>query len=90
MELCTDNPAIYIETKAANAGIDIDDLCDAAGVARSTLTRWKNKTNGATFGTVQKFEKALTKLISKKEGPKTKHTPRSMQKTSEGVNSNIT
>jgi hypothetical protein len=65
-----ENPSLYFETKASEANIRIDDLCDAAGLARSTFTRWKSKKNGATFASIKKLQVALDKLSSPRNNGK--------------------
>lgn len=73
MNTYTDNPAILLEQQAIEAGITINDLCDAANIARSTFTRWKNGTNGATFLTVNKLSAALEILKKSKKHSKPPH-----------------
>lgn len=59
-----ENPSLYFEIKATEANISIDALCDTAGLARSTFTRWKSNSNGATFSSIKKLQSALKKLTS--------------------------
>jgi len=61
----SENPALYFESKAAEAGVSIDYLCDTAGISRSTLCRWKSNSNGATIASIKKLEEALKKLSKK-------------------------
>lgn len=72
MESILENPALYFETKASEANISIDALCDEAGISRSTLTRWKSNSNGATFSSIKKLQKALTELTTGKRRSHTK------------------
>ncbi len=51
----------HIERLALEAGLTIDELCEKAHVARSTLTRWKNGDSQPTLSTIKKFEAATTK-----------------------------
>jgi len=74
MDLSITNPAIYFETKASQAGISLNLLCTEAGIARSTLTRWKSNSNGATTTRINKLETALNNLINKKSNRRTKAT----------------
>ena len=40
------------------------DICQKAGVAATTPSRWRNKRNGATFGALRKLNGALDALIA--------------------------
>ena len=51
-----------LERRVAAAGISINELCPAAGVARSTLTRWKS---GATRPTISKLNKLKLALLER-------------------------
>lgn len=42
-------------------------ICDQAGVARSTPSRWRHDKNGANVDTVQKLDEALTTIIAKRQ-----------------------
>jgi transcriptional regulator with XRE-family HTH domain len=65
--MITDNPIHEIESRAREAGISLNKLCEEAGVARSTPVRWKRAKNGnsPTLSVVRKLEGALERLISK-------------------------
>lgn len=60
-----ENPAIHIENMASQEGLSLNDLCAEAGVARTTLTRWKNGSTSANLATIKKFEDAMKRLIKK-------------------------
>lgn len=62
MHIGTENPALYIEQLAKDAGVHIDDACEAAGVSRSTITRWKNESTAPKFETFIKLQDAIKRL----------------------------
>jgi predicted transcriptional regulator len=74
MNTYIDNPATALEQQAIEAGISINDLCDTAKIARSTFTRWKNGTNGATFSVVKKLYAALDQLKNESKKHKSKRS----------------
>lgn len=52
-----------IEAKLKEAGKTVDDLCAAAGIARTTWQRWRNGEVGPTLAKWQAVERALSGLI---------------------------
>lgn len=47
------------ESRAQAGGLSIDDLCKAAGIARSTWQRWKSGATEPTMRTWRRVEDAL-------------------------------
>lgn len=57
------HPVDALFARAKAAGIPMCDICDRAGVARSTPSRWRNDKNGATLSTLGQLNEALSALI---------------------------
>ena len=58
-----------IEARANAAGVSIAKICDEAGVARSTFSRWKVSPKnpepiGATLSSLNKLDAALAEIES--------------------------
>jgi transcriptional regulator with XRE-family HTH domain len=58
----TEDPVDRLYARAAKHGITMAAICEAAGVAPTTPSRWKNDRNGATLGTIRKLNAALDRL----------------------------
>lgn len=50
--------------RAAEHGVAMYLICDRAGVARSTPSRWKTNRNGATLTALNQLNNALSCLIA--------------------------
>lgn len=69
--MINENPADHIEAMASQEDISINELCETAKVARTTLTRWKNGTTSPNWATINKFEAAIKNIVaSRKIKPK--------------------
>ncbi|MGL4573564.1 MAG: helix-turn-helix domain-containing protein [Burkholderiaceae bacterium] len=60
-----------IEARAKAADVSIAQLCDTAGVARSTFSRWKRSDRnpnpiGATIVSLSKLDKALAEVEARR------------------------
>lgn len=56
--------ALFARAKAAS--IPMYMVCDRAGVARSTPSRWRSAKNGATTTAINALNEALTVLIAER------------------------
>lgn len=63
---------IEMENRAKAVGLSVNELCFRANVARTTLTRWKNKTSSPNTSTLAKLESVITKYSFTKKPPATK------------------
>jgi hypothetical protein len=57
--------ALYARAKAA--GVPMYLICDRAGVARSTPSRWRSEKNGANLTTIRLLDDALTAIIGQRQ-----------------------
>lgn len=53
-----------IEKRLAESGKTIDDLCEAAGINRTTWQRWRNGEVGPTMKSWQRVQEALPKVAA--------------------------
>ncbi len=53
------NPVQQIEARATQAGLSVTELCQKAGVARSTFTRWKAGTTSPTQRILKRLAQQL-------------------------------
>lgn len=58
------DPVDALFARAEEAGVTMSDICDEAGVAKSTPSRWKSDRNAANLGTVRKLDDALGRIIA--------------------------
>jgi hypothetical protein len=56
--------ALYARAKAAEIPMYL--VCDRAGVARSTPSRWRSDKNGATTTSINALNDALSALIAER------------------------
>lgn len=61
------NPIEVLFARADDAGITMSAICEEAGVAQSTPSRWKADPDSATLGTIKKLDEALTRIISARQ-----------------------
>lgn len=54
-----------IEKRLADAGSNVSRLCDVAGIARSTWTRWKTGETMPNMATWKVVEAAVAEIVSK-------------------------
>lgn len=59
----TFNPIDVLFARADDAGVTMSAICEEAGVAQSTPSRWKADPNSATLGTIRKLDEALSRII---------------------------
>ena len=52
------------QARAKAAGLPMKAVCEKAGVAQSTFSRWKSGVMGPSYLTVQRLEEALAELES--------------------------
>lgn len=62
-----DDPVERLFARAKMHGVPMYAICDLAGVARSTPSRWRQSKNGATVSTVASLDNALSRLIAARE-----------------------
>jgi len=62
------DPIASLYERARNNGVPMSAICDRAGVAQTTPSRWKNGRNGATVEAVSKLESALSEILSERTG----------------------
>lgn len=55
-----------IDERAKKLGISMQELCDNAGLARSTLDRMRNGLHEPTLATLRKLDQALDALEGKR------------------------
>ncbi len=53
-----------IERRVRDAGYTVEELCDKAGISRSTWTRWKSKSFDPRHSNVLSIMRALSDLES--------------------------
>lgn len=58
------DPIDALFARAKSEGVHMSDICQEAGVAQSTPSRWKNDHNGANLDTVRRMDDALSRIIS--------------------------
>lgn len=58
-----------LEDRARTAGLTVEELCELAGTARSTFTRWKAKITQPNLSTYNKFCIVLNKIEKRKAAP---------------------
>lgn len=58
------NPVDLLFSRAKAADVTMSAICDEAGVAQSTPSRWKDNPDSATLGTIKKLEDALGRIIA--------------------------
>lgn len=63
------DPLTSFFDRAKRHNVPMSAICDRAGVARSTPSRWRNDKNGATLAAVKALEDALTFEIDAREHP---------------------
>lgn len=63
----TFNPVELLKARADEAGITMSAICDEAGVAQSTPSRWKANPDSATLGTIKKLDEALSRIIAARQ-----------------------
>lgn len=61
------DPVDALFARAKAEGIPMSAICDVAGVAQSTPSRWKNDRNSATLATIHSLNEALERLIAEKK-----------------------
>jgi transcriptional regulator with XRE-family HTH domain len=61
------NPIEVLFARADDAGITMSAICEEAGVAQSTPSRWKADPNSATLGTIRKLDEALSRIIAARQ-----------------------
>jgi transcriptional regulator with XRE-family HTH domain len=60
------DPVEHLNARAKAANVAMCDVCDRAGVARSTPSRWNSDKNGATIATLRKLNDALSEIIAER------------------------
>ncbi|MFS8366370.1 helix-turn-helix domain-containing protein [Acetobacter oryzifermentans] len=55
-----------IESRAKQAGISMRRLCQRAGVAESTMVRWKYKRSSPRLIIIEKISKALADILDER------------------------
>jgi transcriptional regulator with XRE-family HTH domain len=63
----TFNPIDLLTAKAKDAGVTMSAICEEAGVAQSTPSRWKADPDSATLGTIKKLDEALSRIIAARQ-----------------------
>ena len=61
------NPVELLPARAKDAGTTMSAICEEAGVAQSTPSRWKVDPDSATLGTIKKLDEALSRIIAARE-----------------------
>lgn len=57
------DPIEALYARANEHGVAMSRICDAAGVARSTPSRWRNSKNGASMTVLRRLNEKLDELI---------------------------
>jgi hypothetical protein len=63
----TYDPVQALFDRASDAGITMSAICERAGVAQSTPSRWKVNRDSATLATVRKLDEALSDIIASRK-----------------------
>lgn len=58
------DPIDALYARASDHGVAMSRICDAAGVARSTPSRWRNSKNGASMTVLRRLNEKLDELIA--------------------------
>ncbi len=59
----TADPITALFERAQTHRVPMSHICERAGIAPTTPSRWKRKKNGATLDAVQKLEGALSEIL---------------------------
>ena len=60
------DPVEPLFARAMAAGVSMAAICERAGVARSTPSRWRQDRNGANLATVRKLNSALSEIVAER------------------------
>jgi hypothetical protein len=60
------DPVEALFARVKEADVPMYMLCDRAGVARSTPSRWRSEKNGATVSSIAALDAALTRIIAER------------------------
>ena len=66
----TFDPVAALFARADAANITMQAICEEAGVAESTPSRWKGNPDSATMATIRKLDEALSRLIARADAAK--------------------
>lgn len=62
----TPDPIAALFERAQTARVPMSLICERAGVAPTTPSRWKRKKNGATVEAVTKLDTALSEILEER------------------------
>ena len=60
------DPVELLFRRASASGVTMAAICDRAGIARSTPSRWRADSNGATMRTLNALHNALNEIIAER------------------------
>lgn len=63
------DPIDALYARANRHGVAMSRICDEAGVARSTPSRWRNSKNGASMTVLRRLNDKLDELIAERASP---------------------
>lgn len=60
------NPIDALFERASANRIPMSEICQRAGIAQTTPSRWRKGRNGATIGAVSKLNAALAEILAER------------------------
>lgn len=63
----TFDPVQRLRDRAKDHGVTMSAICEEAGVAQSTPSRWQADPDSATLGTIKKLDEALSRIIDSRK-----------------------
>ncbi|CAN5338586.1 hypothetical protein BH10PSE12_BH10PSE12_03030 [soil metagenome] len=71
----SNDPIDTLFREAEDHNISMAAICERAGVAQSTPSRWRTDRNGATYSTIKKLRGALGDLVEEKRVSRLHNAP---------------